>query len=271
MEQTNCHSIKSSLVSMFADQIEVTPASNYCIVTVPLLTLDGRLMDVYVEDTLGDIVLVHDGGKTAAELYSHGIHVTDAKRATFKALAQCYGATFEAGTFTIACRKSEADGAILRLSQCANLAMFDLLKNAPVIEDEPILSRVGRTLERWRPPSVELRRRLHVKGQTEAADHVFDYVAFGVGNRRKNVAVNVLTPTYKPELQAHNYGFMVKDIDGTDFDKWPRLAIITKGERWSEDEKRLVRSLSQATLELETPQSAEVEDKLPTLIERLAA
>jgi hypothetical protein len=271
MEQTNCRSIKSSLVALFADQTECVATPNHCIVTLPLLTLDGRLMDVYVEDTLGDVVLVHDGGKTVAELYSHGIHVTDAKRALFKSLAASYGASFEAGTFTIACRKTEAQSAILRLSQCANLAMFDLLKNAPVIEDEPILSRVGRALEKWRPPSVALRRRLHIKGQTEAADHVFDYVAFGVGERRKNVAVSVLTPTYKPELQAHNYGFMVKDIDGTDFEKWPRLAVITKRERWSEDEKRLVRSLSQATLELETPQGAEVEEKLPTLIERLAA
>ena len=104
-----------------------------------------------------------------------------------------------------------------------------------------------------------------------AADHVFDYVVFGVGPRRQNVAVNVLTPTYTPELQAHNYGFLVKDIDGTIYEPWRRLAIIAKTERWSEAERTLVRALSQATLELTTHEADELDSRLPPMMEQIAA
>ena len=51
-----------------------------CVVSLPIETLDGRFVDVYVEFKAGGHVVVHDGGKTVSELYAQGIHLTEPKR-----------------------------------------------------------------------------------------------------------------------------------------------------------------------------------------------
>ena len=142
MAQTVCHSLKSSLVAFLNDQTEVFAADNYCVVTLPLKTLDGRFIDIYVESNFNDVVRVHDGGKTTSELFSQGIHIGDETKALFKSLAARYGATFENGAFSIACWphqgrwRQDTQAAILGIAQCATLAMFDLLRHVPVVEDQ---------------------------------------------------------------------------------------------------------------------------------------
>jgi hypothetical protein len=230
-------------------------------------------MEIYVEEKLGDVFIVHDGGKTTAELFSQGIHVRDSKRAAvLKNLAGRYGATFDNGSFSVACHRDGIQDAVLSIAQCTTLAMFDLLRHVPVVEDEPMVTRVGRALERWRPADVEVRKKLHIRGVTQDADHVFDYVTFGRGQQqRNNVAVNVLTPTYSPELQAHSYGFLVKDISGTIYEAWPRLAVVARTERWDPREIKLVRSLAKATLELSTAELDTLDERLPPMMNQLAA
>jgi hypothetical protein len=271
METQTCRSIRDALLRLLGEQVEVAAFDDFCIVTLPLRTADSRYIDVFVESKLGDFVLVHDGGKSTAELYAQGIHLTDARVKIFGEMAHRYGVAYADGTFSVACRSDGISSAVLAIAQCASLAMFDVLSHFPVADDEPVLARLGRALDLWKPPGVEIARRVPIKGQTPEANHVFDYVAFASEPTRRNVAVKVLMPTYGSPLQAQRYGFLALDIRGTMFDRWPRLAVIARADQWVEPALRLVRSLSTRTLELESGDEGSLERLVPGYMDELAA
>jgi hypothetical protein len=251
MEMTqSCRSVRESLISFLDGQLEVSAFDDYCLVTLPIKTVDDRYLDIFVEPKIGDFYIVHDGGKAAAELYAQGLHITDARLGLLKTLASRFGAVFDAGTFTMGCRTETLEQAVFAISQCASLAMLDILSHGPVIEEEPVLSRVRRTLDSWRPSIVELRSRVPVKGNIPDVTHVFDFVAFSKESHRKNVAVKVLRPTYGSQIQAQRYGFMALDLKDTLADKWPRLAVVAKADQWGESALQIVRRFSARTLEI---------------------
>ena len=241
------------------------------LVQLPLKTLDDRYLDVYIESKIGDFAIVHDGGRSTAELFAQGIHLTDAKEAQLKAVAARYGASYADGSFSVGCRLESVQQAVLAVAQCASLAMYDVLTHAPVIEAEPLALVVRRTLERWKPTDVELRHRLHLKTETPGADHVFDSVAFPRVSGRRTVAVKTLAPGYGPQVQADRYGFLVLDIRPTDYNKWPRLAVVSKADQWPSDALKLVRSLSAKTLEVRTGDDDSISHMLPAFMDELAA
>src|SRR5262245_36763766 len=143
MELATCLSIKGALVEFLVGETEVFATDNYCVVSLPLKTLDGRTLEIHVEPTVTDLVIVNDAGKTSAELFSHGIHLTDSKVSILQGLARRYGVVFEGGAFATSVRKAAIQEAVLAIAQCANLAMFELLRNKPVIEEEPVFSRAS--------------------------------------------------------------------------------------------------------------------------------
>lgn len=84
----DCRYIRNGLLEFVGRELKVFDFAKYCTVTLPVKTLDGRFLDVYVEKPQnGYSVAVHDGGRTASELYAQGVHLTDSKRAVFGALA----------------------------------------------------------------------------------------------------------------------------------------------------------------------------------------
>ncbi len=58
---TNCQSIRDSVAAYLAGSTTMSQRPDSCIITLPIPTLDGRLVDVFVEGTLADYVVVHDG------------------------------------------------------------------------------------------------------------------------------------------------------------------------------------------------------------------
>ena len=165
METTQiCSSIRHSILSSFDDELEVSSFQDYCVVTLPIKTVDDRFLDVYVEPKPPDFYIVHDGGKTEAELYTQGLHITDSRMGLLKALAVQFGATFDGGVFTISCRSTSLHKAVLAIGQCASLAVRDILSHSPVVEEEPVKSRVRRTLDSWKPATVDIQPGLEVSG-----------------------------------------------------------------------------------------------------------
>ncbi len=126
--QKTCHSIRESLLTFFGQQVEVSAVDQNCVLTLPLKTLDDRYIEVFVESTVGDYVMVHDGGNAVAELFLQGIHMNDTRETQMRRIARRYGAAFENNTFTIGCRPAVVNTAILAIAQCASLAVFDVLK-----------------------------------------------------------------------------------------------------------------------------------------------
>ena len=70
---------------------------------------------------------------------------------------------------------------------------------------------------------------------------------------------------------ANRRGFLALDLKGTEADKWPRLAVVAKAERWPKEALQLVRRHSSKTLELRTGEDSEVERLLLPSIDDLAA
>ncbi len=266
----NCDSLKDSLVAFLGANMEVTTANGRCIVTLPVRTLDDRFINVYVEPKLGSYVLVHDGGKSIAELFAQGIHLSDGQAAHMKAVARRYGATFQNDMFTCGAHSDsvELQVAILAIAQCAAMAMVPVLSHEAVVEDEPISARVARTLNRWKPDYVDIRRNFSVRGTH--ADHRFEFVTFARRKESNTVALRILLPGYGSRVQAHRYGFMIYDLQQRqEIDRWQKLVIIPKREEWQQEDVNLVKSLASEVIELETDEDERIEGLLPGIMTEL--
>ena len=94
MNQTNCHSIRDSFLGFLGDEIRVIESEGGCVLVLPGKTLDDRHSAIFIEQRMSDYFLVHDAGKTAAELYAQGIHITDPREEAFTQMAERLGAVF---------------------------------------------------------------------------------------------------------------------------------------------------------------------------------
>ena len=272
----DCRQVKHSLLRFIDKELMVTPFPGHCTVTLPLMTLDGRYIDVHVEEVdEGRRVEVHDGGRAASELYAQGIHLAASKRAVFGALAKRYGARFdeEDDTFRMPTGSGDVQDAILAIAQCASLAMHDVLLHKPVAESVRVPSLVRRALASWTESTTkfDVYREYLLEGVPSKAAHRFDYLAVPTEEGARQVAVQVLSRSFAPRVQAERYGFMVLDIRGTAYDSWPRIAVVSNAKMWGQASLDLVESMSAVTIAVGSGRDAVAAIKgLPGQIERLA-
>jgi hypothetical protein len=252
MAASTCSSIKDELLKFFTAHASVATRGSMCVLTLPVRTIDGRFVEVFVEEKLGDAVLVHDAGKTAGELHVQGLHWTAARRDLLRRVAERFGVTLDdRGVFQKACKRAAASEAVLAISQCASVGMFEVVQHAPRVEEEPIAAQVKRIMASWKPEYLDIASNVRVRG-ANGADHAFDAVAHHKGAKHRTVAIKTLPFGYGAHVQADRYGFMVLDLKPTQYDKWQRLAVISQVERWPAAPLKLVRKLSADTLELRT-------------------
>jgi hypothetical protein len=267
---TYCSSLRDALLVRFANELEVSSQGDACIVTLPFRTADHRFIDVYVEPVAGSgFTYVHDAGKSTAELFVQGIHENESQTAVMKGIARTYDAYFQNGRFQIICKNIvEIENAVLAIAQCASLAMVEVVTHEPKIEDEPLTVRVGRALQQWQPTYVEIERRHVVRGTT-GVEHMFDYVSRPLIANARTVAVKLLPPSVGPSWQVSRYALLALDIRGREAEQWPRVAIISKADDWTQKSIDIVRSLSSETIVLDTDDEARVERVLPVTMTAL--
>ena len=270
METLNCHSIKESLIDHLREGIGVASFENHCVITLPIKTLDDRYVDITIERKLSDYFLVHDAGKSLSELFVQGVSLTDATRKHLEGIARANGVELSKDMFVIGCTHGNLERSILAVSQCAIAAMLELISHQPVVEEEPISSKISRSLKKWQPQfNKTIERGVHVAGRR--FPHSFDFVSFpSDAPAHKTTAIRVLTTAYKAYVQAERYAFLVLDIENTPFDAWSRLAVISRAETWPIKYRKMVATLSQRTLEVESGQESAIEQELPTYMNQLA-
>jgi uncharacterized protein DUF1828 len=270
MEPTYCHSLKDSLLAYFGSEIQITPSREGCVLVLPTKTLDDRYVAVFVERKTTDYFVVHDAGKTSAELHSQGVHITQMREEAFSQMADKLGATFSDGIFQFGCKENELYSAILAIGQCETLGMWHLLGHKPDLTEEPVIALVERGFNAWRAPySHTIQSKVQVKGQR--ANHIFDFVSYPNVERRQPIAVKILRPSDDALAKAREYGFLVYDTEKTYFERWLRVAIMTKSDRWTKNAKQLVASLSTSTLEVETGDEESLERRIPATLDQIAA
>jgi hypothetical protein len=287
---SNCQLIKETLLEFLGNAIDVTATRDYCVLTLPQKTIDDRLASVFVQEKIPGLFVVDDGGKTAAELFAQGIHVTDLKLAALEELAERYGATFVQGTFRIGCHAEKLNAAIVSIGQCATLATWYVLGHKPRFEEEPILHRIETGMRAWQAPyEKEIRPRVRVTGQK--TEHVIDFVSFplnGYGQTASHedhqieqvlkkmnpwlpIGVKVVRPSDNALEQARGYGFMAYDLVGTQFENWPRVAVVTRKEDWTQPAMDLVYKSASIVIPIDTGEEEKLEKLLPERLSEVAA
>jgi hypothetical protein len=270
MEITTCSHLKASLLRRLNDHIEIGMVADQCVLTLPIKSIDDRPTEVFIEQGLGGFFRVHDAGIATSHLFAQGIHVTEAKASLFGEVARRLGVEYMRGTFEKACTEDEIENAILSVGQCAAMATVEVAAHKPSIEEEPVKTRVDRSLAQWKPEFVkQINKNVRVKGQKKT--HQYDFVSFPHEPKFNTVAVKILAPSYSPQAQADRYGFLVLDSEKiAPYDHWNRLAIVTKVEQWGDDALRLVNTLSSQTVTLKSGEEEHIEKIVPQVMQDLS-
>lgn len=270
---SNCQLIKDTLLEFLGNAIDVTETRDYCILTLPQKTVDDRLASVFVQEKMPGYFLIDDGGKTAAELFAQGIHITDVRLTALEELAERYGASFVQGTFRIGCHVDKLNAAIVAIAQCATLATWYVLGHKPRFEEEPVLHRIEAGMRAWQPPyENEIRPRVRLLGQK--TEHVMDFVSFphnGASTSHLPISVKAVRPSDNPLEQARGYGFMAYDLANTQFGEWPRVAVVTRAEEWTQNAMDLVYSSASIVVPIGTGDEENIEKVLPERLSEIAA
>jgi hypothetical protein len=264
-----CSTIKTNLVSYWGDHIKVSARKDRCVITLPLTTSDHRRVSVIVE-RFGTGFIVHDGGKTTSELFCHGINVTMGRQNLRQEVAQKFRVDMSEGTFRKHCQLVGLEDAIFSVAQCTAMVMGELISHAPEVEEEVVGARVSKVLDLWKPSYIQsIEKNVSVEGRT--ASHLFQFVAFPASVSYRTVAVKIVANAH-PKAQAERYGFLSLDLERVPmFNGWLRCAIIPHADRWPDGPLRLVRKLSDKTLELDAGREHEGLSLLPSIMSSLTS
>ena len=266
MDLQVCSSLKDSLSKHFNGEVRVTSGANYCIITLPLRTLDDRTISLIVEERLSDYFVVHDGGKTDSALFSQGIKLTEQKIKYQGEIAEQYGAQVLDGMIQRACRRKDLGSAILSVAQSVMLATHEVLHHKPNFLDAPITSQVGKALEAWKPSFIiDIQKSVR---PAHDSTYLLDYVAHA-RDGRDSCAVKIVPPTH-PMWQAERFGFIGHEMNEKAILKgWLRVAIVTRAETWPSKAMGIIERFASDIVAIETGHEREIPFLVPEAMNRV--
>lgn len=245
----NCQTAREDLMGYIANATAVTRIGDTCVATLPIPTVDGRLVDVFVETTLGDYLVVHDGGKAVNELILQGVKVTDSVTQHFDALARRFKVSYTDEEFTTTVRSSEVQAMILAIGMCSGLAMAQLVGHISVAAEEPLRDQFGHAVRGWAKKRFKIADDVTVKGGY--SQHRFDFVAYPKTVHGPTVAMSVLLPGSNSLAAAERFGFKATDLASTEkYRDWRRVAVQGRSESWSAEAGALLKRCADVVIEL---------------------
>lgn len=263
----SCQSVKESLLSFLSQSTAVERNDGLCIATLPIPTVDGRLVDVFIENPMGDYFAVHDGGKAVNELILHGVKITDSLKDHFDGLAKNFRISYADESFKIAGKLPDLQTMILSVGMCSGLAMAQLIGNVSAPTEEPIREQFGHALKSWARTKFKVSGDVSLKGRH--AQHRFDFVAAPKTGRDAPIAMSVLMPGSNSLGAAERFGFKVTDLESTRYQKWRRVAVESRAEEWSSEAKSILRNCADLVIEIPTARKIDVtlvDQNLRTLV-----
>lgn len=248
MTTFNCRTMRDSLMEHIARTTAVAQIDNLCVATLPIPTIDGRLVDVFIETTLGDYVVVHDGGKAINELILQGVKITDSIAQHFEALAERFKIVYSGEVFRSTVRANDVQRTILAVGMCSSLAMAQLVGHIPAPAEEPIRNQFGNTVRAWAKKKFKVADDVTVRGGY--SQHRFDFVAYPKRAHVPTVAMSVLLPGSNSLAAAERFGFKATDLDSTKYRDWKKVAVQGRCELWSAEAKGLLQRCADVVIEL---------------------
>jgi hypothetical protein len=258
-----CQSIASALRDTLLADTRFHQTSGACIITLPIPTVDGRLVDVFVEQRMSDYCVVHDGGKAAGELTLQGVKLTESIDSHFQILAKRFGISYVNETFSATGKAVNAHTMALSVGMCSGVAMAQLVGHIATLVDEPLRHQVGSVVRGWAKKNFKISPDITVPGGH--AKHRFDFVAFPKKRAASTVAMSVLLPGSNSLAAAERFGFKTTDLEATDFAKWRKVVVQGRSEAWSSEAKAILTRCADAVIELREDQkldAGELRDRL---------
>jgi len=264
-----CSDLKTSIAEYLEDQLQVSVFRDDCVLTLPIKTLDGRWVSVYVEQPLENSFLVHDGSKTDSELFSQGVKMTEIDKEMNEAIAAKYGVAIKDRMLQRLCRGNELSEAILAVGQCAAMLTTQLIWTPIELEEDRVSRDVAAALTSWKPSDVRIDENVELEGKSEK--HRIHFVARKATRR---TAINILSSRRGRSLdRARDYDYAWLDIErkSQDVKAWGRLAVIPSVEMWSTRALGIVKDASNDTIALPSDREAELRERIPEAMTRLTS
>jgi hypothetical protein len=258
MIDLKCHSIKRSLLEYLAGATAVEQVGDSCVATLPIPTVDGRLVDVFIESRMGDYFLVHDGGKALNELILQGVKITPSITEHFEALAARFRVSYAGEMFKMSGKPAEVQSMILAVGMCSGLAVGQLVGHVATLVEEPLREQFGHALRGWARKRFKISGDVTVQGGNY--QHKFDFVAYPKKSQEEAIAMTVLAPGSNPLGTAQRFGFKVLDLQSTPYAKWRRVAVEGRAEQWTPEAKTLIRRFADTVIEI--PQDSKIDSNL---------
>jgi hypothetical protein len=245
----NCQTTRESLMGYIANATAITQIGDTCVATLPIPTLDGRLVDVFVDTTLGDYFVVHDGGKAINELILQGVKITDSTTQHFDALARRFKISYIDEAFKTTVRSNDLQAMILAVGMCSSLAMAQLVGHIPVPAEEPLRNQFGHAVRGWAKKRFKVAGDVTVRGGY--SQHRFDFVAYPKHRQASTVAMSVLLPGSNSLAAAERFGFKASDLASTrKYRDWRKVAVQGRSESWSAEARALLQRCADVVIEL---------------------
>lgn len=247
MQAASCKTIKDAILQHLTERTTAEHSGDLCIVTLPVRTVDDRLVDVFIEARQADFYLVHDAGKAANELILHGLNLTNAMNRNYSLLAEHFGLKWSDEMFQTGCKLAQIGAAALAVATCSSMATLDLLGFVPQPEEETAHKQFGVALRSWSKRRKSVREYVPVKGSWKR--HSFDFVYYPPKSAQP-IAINVLSPAGNPISSADRAAFRAKDLVGTPFEHWRKVIVQTDAEAWTNPASTLLAKCSDLVIEI---------------------
>jgi hypothetical protein len=249
MMMVNCNSIKDSILNHMAEQTFISQTKDLCVVTLPIKTLDGRLVDVFIDERQADYYVVHDGGKAANELILQGGKITPSAEVRLATIATNMGVSWADEMFQVGCKIDTLHSAALSVAMCSCLAMTQLLEYGSETIQEPVHEQFGAVLKRWTAKRhFRMKEGLAVAG-TLKKQLKFDFAAYP--KTTEPIVISILSPAVSAISAADRFALKTVDLEKTvRFKKWRSVAVQTHAEVWSAEARDLVEKCADAVIEI---------------------
>lgn len=251
MSASLCESIRDSVVRYLLETTILQSVGETCAVTLPIPTVDGRIVGVFIEPRLSDYFIVNDAGKAVNELILQGVKITDSVKDYLAAIARGFRISYTDEMFQAAGKRDDLERMILAVGACSALAMAQLIGHITVPSEEPMREQFGRALRSWARKKFTVLSDVSVKGRH--AQHRFDFVAAPLKHARKEpIMLSVLSPGSNPLAAAQRFGFKATDLESTQFGKRPKVAVEDRSELWTPEAKTILRNCADLVIEVPT-------------------
>jgi hypothetical protein len=240
MATVNCSTIKELFVDGITENTSSQKIGEACVVSLPIPTVDGRYVDIFIEPRAANLFLLHDGGKAFNELILQGADVTEASERRLSMLATAYAVAWSDEMFQSVCKIDRVYQMAMAIGMCSSIAVSDLSAHFASVEEEPVREQADVALRHWAKKRAKITRNEPVEGTIK--QHNFDFVARSKGFLP--IAISVLSPGGSPLGAAERFGFKVQDISSPTVQAWPKIVVQARAELWTNPARKILERCS---------------------------